>query len=49
MISETGVGWNNELETIYPSDEWWKNKKFMLVIENCLFEILIVLSWFFKD
>lgn len=34
MISETGVGQNSELGTIYPSDEWWKNKKFRLVIKK---------------
>jgi hypothetical protein len=34
VISETGVGWNSEQGTIYPSDEWWKNKKFRLVIEK---------------
>lgn len=26
LISETGIGWNSELETISASDEWWKKK-----------------------
>lgn len=26
LISETGVGWSNELGTISASDEWWKTK-----------------------
>ncbi|XP_061962417.1 L10-interacting MYB domain-containing protein-like [Populus nigra] len=26
LISETGVGWSNELGTISASDEWWKAK-----------------------
>jgi hypothetical protein len=26
LISEIGVGWNIELETISATDEWWKEK-----------------------